>query len=148
MKNLLSVITVNFLTIAVLLTLFAAPIYFAHNFTQVAGVKTESQYLIVSQFSKFPNLKFEQIGENYSVSISKQANSQAFLSVFIINNPAKTNKTYSVNIVRGETKIFFGQDLQNQTTRITAPAGSSIPISLLSYGTSSEDSVEFKIEAN
>ena len=124
MKNLLSVITVNFLTIAVLLTLFAAPIYFAHNFTQVAGVKTESPYLIVSQLSKFPNLKFEQIGENYSVSISKQAKSQAFLSVFIINNPTKTNKTYSVNIVSGETKVFFGQDLQNQTTKITAPAGS------------------------
>lgn len=148
MKNLISIITVNFLTITVLLALFAAPMYFAHNFAQVAGVKTESAYLLVSQIAKFPNLKYEQVGDSHKVLISKQADSQAFLSVFIINNPTKTNKTYSINMSEGGSKVFFGEDLKNQQNNITAPAGSSIPISIISNGILNSDSVEFTIQSN
>ena len=148
MKNLLSIFVLNFATIAILLTLFGAPMYFAHNFAQVAGVKTESAYLLVSQVAKFPNLTYEQIGESNKVSITKQAQSQAFLSVFILNNPTKTNKTYSIDVLSGDSKVFFGEDLKNQQTQITAPAGSSIPISILSKSISNQDSVEFQIQTN
>ena len=147
MKNLLSVIAVNFLTITVLLTLFSAPIYFARNFTQVAGVKTESTYLLVSQIAKFPNLTYEQVGENHKISITKQAQSQAFLSVFILNNPTETSKTYSIITVSGDPKVFFGEDLKNQLNKINIPAQSSAPISLLSQSPADTQSATFQIQA-
>ena len=148
MKKILQIVTLNFVTIVILLTLFGAPVYFARNFNKVAGVKTESAYLLVSQIAKFPNLKYEQIGESYKVSITKQAESQAFLSVFIINNPTKTNKTYSINTATGDSRVFFGEGLKNPQTQITAPAGSSIPISILSKASSNTDLIEFTIKAN
>lgn len=148
MKKLISLISVNFATMLVLLTLFGAPMYFAHNFAQVAGIKTESPYLLVSQIAKFPNITYEQVGEKHKIILAKQARSQAFLSVFIINNPTSTKKTYSINRTEGESMVFFGEDLKNQQYKIIAPAGSSIPISILSNENSSQSSVEFKIETD
>lgn len=147
MKKLIPIIFLNFATFATLMALFGAPVYFAHNFAQVAGVKSESAYLLVSQIAKFPNLKYEQVGEDHKISIVKQAESQVFLSVFIINNPTGTNKTYSINTAKGESTVFFGENLKNQQTKIDAPAGSSIPISILSTKQSIEDSVKFSIMA-
>lgn len=145
MKNIISLITINFLTITVLLALFVLPMYFARNFTQVAGVKTESPYLMVSQISKFPNLTYEQVGDNYKVSVTKQAQSQAFLSVFIINNPTKTSKTYSIETEAGESEVFFGEDLQNKLATITVPTESSITLSILTSSIADHDTIEFKI---
>lgn len=125
-------ITLNFLAIILLLAAITAPFYFAKNLAQVAGVNTESTYLIVPQVEKFPNLKYSASGNSLEIKLSKQAISQAYLSAAVLTNPSDQDKTYSVFNKRGEPTIFFGEDLQNQITKVRVPPKLSIPISILS----------------
>src|SRR3989344_5457780 len=125
-------IAANFFATSILIALLAMPILFATNFTKVAGVKNQSKYLIVSQIDKFPNLIFSQTNDIYRITFEKQGPSQAFLSVLILNNPTNQTENYSLETTPGPTKIFFGEDLDNQITKITVPPQTSVPISLFS----------------
>ncbi len=147
MKNLhILKITLNFLAVVLLISLIATPFFFAKNFSKVAGVKSATPYLLVSQIEKFPNMKFSQEEDKYQISFEKLGPSQAYLGVLIINNPTDKTQTYSLDTL-GEIKVFFGEDLSNITTQISIPSSVSVPISLFS---SSEilnqiQSVEFRI---
>ncbi|OGD88083.1 hypothetical protein A2870_04535 [Candidatus Curtissbacteria bacterium RIFCSPHIGHO2_01_FULL_41_11] len=138
-------ITLNFLSIVLLVSLIAAPIYFATSFAKVAGVKNASKYLIVSQVDKFPNLTLSQTADLYKLTFSKIGESQAFLDILIINNPTTESQTYTINVSKGDAKIFFGHDIANRQSKISTPAGSSVPISLYSQGGTSDQFVEFSI---
>ena len=142
-------IFLNFLSMVLLISLIAAPIYFAHNFAKVAGVKSESKYLIVSQLDKFPNLKLTQTGDQYQLSFTKLGPSQAFLDILIINNPTDQTQDYTINAIDGQAKIFFGHDTNKIETTIAVPSQTSVPISLYSgsEASASSQTVEFKIVA-
>lgn len=141
-------IVLNFLAVVLLILTIATPIYFAKNFAKVAGVKSISKYLVVSQIEKFPNLTLSQNGDHYSISFTKYGESQAFLGVLVVNNPTSQTQTYSLEITSGEAKVFFGQNLDDQKTQITVPSNASVPISLISDSGSEIGSqvVEFTIE--
>ena len=142
-------ISLNFAAVTLLLTLVALPFYFARNFSQVSGVRTETQYLVISQVEKFPGMYLSQTGNRYEISFERQNPSQAYLSVLIVNNPTKETKTYSLQASSGATTAFFGEDLNNLLTQINVPAGVSVPISLISQGDSaSTQTIEITIEAN
>lgn len=143
-KYLLRIVT-NTLAVFVLLTLIAAPIYFAKNFAQVAGVKSQSNYLLVSQIDKFPGMTFSQLGQNYTINFTKQATSQAYLALFIINNPTNGAKTYTIKSNNSKNTLFFGEDLKNQQSKINIPTQSSAPISLLSQSPQDTQSATFQI---
>ena len=147
MSNHFLTITLNFSAVILLIALIATPFLFAKNFAQVAGVKSESSYLIVSQVEKFPGMKLTQEADRYQISFEKLGSSQAYLGVLIINNPTQETKTYSLKITQGSAKVFFGEDLNNLLTKISVPASASIPISLLSSEevTSSSQTVMFRI---
>lgn len=138
---------VNSLAVILLITLILTPIYFANNIARVAGVKTESPYLLVSQIEKFPNLNFSQANNHYQIRFSKFGTSQAYLGVLIINNPTDQTRSFKIDLLSPNAKIFFGEDLQNQRTEISLPSGISIPISLYADELSTQ-SVEFTIYAN
>ena len=140
-------ISLNFLAVFLLISLIAAPIYFAKNFAKVAGVKSESKYLIVSQIDKFPNLKLTQSGDTYQISFTKLGESQAFLDVLILNNPTSESQTYSIDVTSGSAQVFFGHDIKNIQTKISVLSQTSVPMSLLSdeTGSSATQSVEFAI---
>ncbi len=142
-------IGLNFSAIVVLLALIALPFYFARNFSQVAGVKSESTYLLVSQIEKFPGMFLSQTGERYEISFERINPSQAYLSVLIVNNPTEETRTYSLHASSGSTTVFFGEDFNSRlTTKVNVPSGASVPISLLSTGNSvSTQTVEFAIES-
>lgn len=141
-------ILLNFLAVVLLIGLIATPLYFAKNFAKVSGIKSDSRYIIASQIDKFPNLSLTQVGEKYTISYSKLGPSQAFLGVLILNNPTKDTQTYRIEKISGEASVFFGQDLENQLTQISAPGATSIPLSLLSEtGSSETQTVEFTITA-
>lgn len=125
-------VTLNFLAVVLLIAIVATPLYFARQFSKIAGVKSTSPYLVVSQIEKFPNLKLLQEENTYKISFQKQGPVQAYLGVLIVNNPTNQTQTYAFNITSGTAKLFFGEDLQNQQTQISVPAGISVPISLLS----------------
>lgn len=144
-KHHLTTIIYNFLAVVLLVSLIAAPIYFAKNFAQVAGVKSQSNYLLVSQIDKFPGMTFSQSGQNYTINFTKQATSQAYLQVFIINNPTNGAKTYTIKSNNSKNTLFFGEDLKNQQTKINIPAQSSAPISLLSQSPQDTQSATFQI---
>ena len=148
MKHNILTVTLNFSATALLLVLIATPIYFAKNFTQVAGVKSESQYLLVSQTEKFPGMTFSQSANNYTITFTKQAKSQAYLSVVIINNPTSQTKTYTIKNQSLENKLFFGENLISQQIKINIPSQSSAPISLLSQSPQDAQSVTFQIQVN
>ena len=150
MNNHLPKIILNFLAVVLLISLIAAPFYFARNFSQVASIKSESKYLLVSQIEKFPNLSFSQNGDRYQISYTKQGPSQAFLGILILNNPTQSSQTYTIQVTSGLAKLFFGQDLASQLTQIFVPSQTSVPVSLLS-DTGSESvrqTVEFKISTD
>lgn len=140
----------NFLAVVLLIGLIATPIYFAKNFTKVSGVKTQSSFLIVSQIDKFPNLSLAQVGDRYTISYGKLGPAQAFLGMLILNNPTKETQTYWIEKLSGEGNVFFGQNLDDQKTQISAPSLTSVPISLYSQeeSTASAQTVEFTIIAN
>lgn len=141
-------ITLNFLAMVLLLSLIATPLYFAKNFAQVAGVKSSSPYLLVSQIEKFPNLSFSQAADTYSITFQKQGPSQAFLGVLILNNPTDTTQTYGLAQTSGQGKLFFGEDLENQLTTVVVPSSASVPVSLFSSeeATASSQMIEFKVQ--
>lgn len=138
----------NIVAVILLVSLIAAPIYFAKNFTNVAGVTSQSQYLIVSQVEKFPGMTFAQSGNRYQISFNKLAPSQAYLAILVITNPTETTQTYTLEASSGQTKPFFGQDINNQLIELSLPSGASVPISLFSEGDPAAQSVEFRIIAN
>src|SRR4030042_5929309 len=125
-------ISLNFLVVVLLISLIATPFFFAKDLAKVAGVKSASKYLVVSQIEKFPNLTLSQNGDRYEISFTKQGPSQLFQDVLILNNPTNTTQTYSFQVISGQAQLFFGEDLQNQTTQISVPSLSSVPISLFS----------------
>src|SRR3989344_7089853 len=125
-------ITLNFFAVILLVSLIAAPIYFAKNFAQVAGVKSEASYIASSQVDKFPQMKLEQEGDSYKISFTKQAASQAYLSVLIITNPTKESRQYTIIQPSGANKAFFGEDVNNLQREVKIPPQTSVPISLIS----------------
>lgn len=148
MKKYLIRIVTNTLAVFLLLALITAPIYFAKNFAQVSGIKSQSNYLLVSQIDKFPGMIFNQTGQNYTINFTKQATSQAYLAVLIINNPTNGAKTYIIKSNDGKNTLFFGENLKNQQTKINIPAQSSAPISLLSQSKVDTQSTTFQILAD
>lgn len=146
-NNNLTNATINFFAVVLLISLIAAPIYFAKNFAQVAGVKSETPYLLVSQVEKFPGMFLSQQDTKYEISFTRQFEKQAFLSPIILTNPTNEAKTYNLNASSGSTKMFFSEDLQNAQEQIKLPAKSSIPISFLSEGDApASQTIEFTID--
>lgn len=143
-------IIANFTAVGLLALLIGAPVYFAKNFAKVAGVKSTSKFLVVSQVENFPNLKLTQQEDKYQISFTKQGPAQAYLGVLVINNPTATSQTYNLLVSTGSAKLFFGQDVSNQLTKIAVPANVSVPISLFSSqeATAESQSVELKITAD
>lgn len=147
MYKLALVIFANMLAVFLLVGLIAGPIYFAKNMAKVAGVKSESRYLAVSQIEKFPNLNLTQRENAYSISYTKQGLAQAYLGVLIVNNPTVATQTYSIERISGQTQPFFGENPDDQQTNVTVPAGASVPLSLFSgeESTNSNQTAEFAI---
>ncbi|KKR78187.1 MAG: hypothetical protein UU23_C0002G0014 [Candidatus Curtissbacteria bacterium GW2011_GWA1_40_9] len=145
MRHHLLTISLNFSAFLLLLTLVAAPIYFAKNITQIAGVKSESPYLLVSQIEKFPGMTFSQTNNTYTVSFTKQAPKQAYLSILVINNPTKEAKTYKIHTTDDSDTLFFGEDINRPETQITLTTQTSAPISILSKSNSFRENVSFNI---
>ena len=131
-KNHLLIIALNFSAVVLLISLIATPIYFARNFAKVAGVKSESKYLIVSQIEKFPNMTFSQNGDNYQISFNKLGPSQAFLGILIVNNPTNSTQTYKVEVTDGQAELFFGEDIGQREDQISLPSTASVPVSVYS----------------
>ena len=136
------------MAVVLLIGLIATPFYFARNFARVAGVKSQSQFLVVSQIEKFPNMKLTQDADCYQITFEKMGPSQAYLGVLVINNPTDRTQTYKLQVTSGDTKVFFGEDLNNQSTSISIPSQASVPISLISKESSPDitQAVEFKVE--
>lgn len=149
MKHHFLKITLNFSAVVLLLALIATPIYFARNFAKVAGVKSASKFLIVSQIEKFPNMKLTQTADKYTISFTKLGSSQAFLGILVVNNPTNSFQTYRLDTT-GSQGLFFGEDLKNQQTQISVPASASVPVSLYSgeEATAASQTVEFRIIAD
>lgn len=147
MKKSLFTILANFIAVFLLVFLISAPIYFARNFAKVAGVKSESKYLIISQVEKFPNLSFSQSNDHYTIFFDKIGESQAFLEVLVLNNPTSQIQNYKIVTTQGNSKVFFGDSLSSQLVKINLPGNSSVPISLYS-ASNSDQQIEFKITAN
>lgn len=147
MKKHLLAIGLNFSAVLVLAALIIAPLYFAKNLTQVAGVKSESPYLLVSQIEKFPGMKLAQTQNIYTVSFIKQSQSQAYLSILIINNPTNEPKIYTVQNQQTENKFFFGDDLNNLQLKINIPPQTSVPVSLISQSSQDAQTASFQIKS-
>ena len=141
---------VNISSALLLVVLIVGPLLIAKNMAKVAGVKSESKFLVVSQIEKFPNLNLTQRDDAYSISYTKQGPSQAYLGILVINNPTDKTQTYSLNEVFGQAQVFFGEDLGNQPTKIPVPPSASVPISLFSDAGSETETqtVEFTIVMN
>jgi|SRR3989344_5321905 len=132
MKHHFAKITLNFLAVVLLIGLIATPFYFARNFARVAGVKSQSQFLVVSQVEKFPEMILSQEADRYQITFTKLGPSQAYLGVLIINNPTNQTQTYDLKVTSGSAQVFFGEDLNNQLTQISTPSQASVPVSLFS----------------
>src|SRR3989338_3244109 len=145
-SNLLS-IPLNFFASLLLISLIAAPIYFANNFAKVAGVKSEASYIISSQVDKFPQMKLEQVGGSFKISFTKQAPSQAYLSVLIITNPTKESRQYTIIQPSGANKAFFGEDVNNLQTEVKVPPQTPVPISLISTSEQNNHTINFSISS-
>jgi len=128
-----------------LVALLISPLYFAKNFSQVAGVKTQSRYLLISQTDRFPNMTFTQSSNTYQVSFTKQNQPQAFLGVFIITNPTQSPQKYTINTQSSQTKIFFGEDIDNLENSIILPSESTAPISILAKSAFPTELVDFSL---
>ena len=141
-------VLLNFSGVLLLTALVVGPLLIAKNLAKVAGVKSESRFLVVSQIEKFPNLSLAQTGNAYSISFSKQGQSQAYTRVLIVNNPTDTTQTYRIEVVSGQAHPFFGEDLDNRVFEITVPSQVSVPVSLFSGSESMDSSqtVEFTIQ--
>ena len=141
---------VNISSVLLLVALIVGPLLIAKNMAKVAGVKSESKYLIVSQIERFPNLSLVQKENTYSISFAKQGPSQAYIGVLIVNNPTETTQTYSIGRISGDAQPFFGENPDDQLTKVTVPASASIALSLFSDAGSETETqtVEFTIVMN
>ena len=137
----------NFCAVLLLSALIVGPLLLAKNMAKVAGVKSESKFLVVSQIEKFPNLNLTQRENTYSISFTKVGPEQAFLGVLIINNPTETAQTYTIDTIAGGAQPFFGEDLDNQLTEVAVLASASVALSLFSDAGSESESqtAEFTI---
>ena len=149
MNKYLLTITLNLVAVILLITFISGPLLIAKNMAKVAGVKTESKFLVVSQIEKFPNFSLSQKENTYSIFFTKQGSSQVFLGVLIVNNPTDIAQTYSLNEVSGQAQAFFGEDLGSQLREISVPPTASVPISFFpDVGLETDtQTVEFKITA-
>jgi len=140
-------IFLNFSAILLLSALIVGPLLIAKNMAKVAGVKSESKFLVVSQIEKFPNLSLTQRENTYSISFAKQGPSQAYLGVLVVNNPTNSTQTYGIEVTNGASWVFFGEDLDNQLTKVAVPPAAAVPVSVFSDAGSESESqtVEFKI---
>lgn len=146
MKRKILAVVANTFAVILLSALIITPIYFANNFSQVAGVKTESRYLLISQTDKFPQMKFSQQNNLYQLTFQKQGNPQAFLSVFILNNPTAKAQSYTIQANSSLASVFFGDDINNRQTTVTVPPSASVAISVVSTSPALSDQVvEFSI---
>src|SRR3990167_10107372 len=141
-------IFLNFSAVLLLSALIVGPLLIAKNMAKVAGVKSESKFLVVSQIEKFPNLNLAQRENTYLISYTKQGPAQAYIGVLIVNNPTETTQTYSIERVSGQAEAFFGEDLGSRVFEITVPSQVSVPVSLFSgsESTDSSQTVEFTIQ--
>src|SRR3990167_11298506 len=139
---------VNISSVLLLVALIVGPLFIAKNMARVAGVKSESKFLVVSQIEKFPNLNLVQRENKYSISYTKQGPLQAYIGVLIVNNPTETTQTYSIERISGQAEAFFGEDLGSRVFEITVPSQVSVPVSLFSgsESTDSSQTVEFTIQ--
>ncbi|MBI3341502.1 hypothetical protein HY024_00085 [Candidatus Curtissbacteria bacterium] len=150
MKHLVTVVA-NFFGMLVLVSLLALPFYFSSKVVQsgnVAGVKSTSPYILISQIDKFPGLQFSQQSNNYKISFDKISKSQAFIGVLLISNPTNKSQTYQLISQNTTAKMFFGDDLNNQIQMITLPSAATVPLSIYSVGLPDQETVEFKISTN
>lgn len=147
MKHHFLKITLNFLAVVLLISLIATPLYFARNFAKVAGVKSQSKYLLVSQIEKFPNMALAQKADRYLIAFEKLGPSQAFLGILIVNNPTNSTHTYKVEVTDGQAELFFGEDIGQREDQISLPSTASVPVSLYSgeEDTAASQTVEFRI---
>lgn len=141
----------NFLAVVVLLSLLTMPFYFARNLAKVenvAGVKTIAPYQLNFQTENFPNLVFSQEGEQYQISFTKVGPIQAYLGMGILTNQTNTQHTYQLQN-QSQTKVFFGQNLEDQKDQISLDSSASIEISIFSpqEAPASSQTVEFNVEA-
>lgn len=140
-------ITLNSLAIVLLLSLLATPFYFAKNIGKVAGVKSQSKYFLVSQIENFPNLSYSQTQDTYKVNFTKFGQKQAYINVFIINNPTENTQVYKIEKISGNATVFFGEDTENKVQKISLPQSTSSTLSIISEEENQENQiVEFKIE--
>ena len=132
---------VNISSVLLLVALIVGPLLIAKNMAKVAGVKSESKYLIVSQIERFPNLSLVQKENTYSISFAKQGPSQAYIGVLIVNNPTETTQTYSIGRISGDAQPFFGENPDDQSTKVTVPSQASVPLSLFSDARSESENL-------
>ncbi len=138
----------NVFAVLLLITLIAAPVYFAENFSKVAGVKSESAFLVISQVEKFPQMTLIQTQNKYTISFEKLASKQAFLAILIINNPTETTKTYQIISNEPGDAVFFGDNINNLAKEISLPKNVSVPISLLAtVNNTDKGEIEFTINS-
>lgn len=145
MTNHLIKIVLNSIAVLALIATIALPLVFAKNFTKVAGVKTEAQFLIISQVDKFPDMILSQTDNDFSIKFNKSATKQAFLSVFIINNPTEQTKKYQIDTKSGNGAVFFGENLKNMQETVTLPPNSSSAISVYSDSNLQNETSSFSI---
>lgn len=136
----------NFASVVVLLVLVLSPFFLAQNISKVAGVKITVPYLVTSQIQKFPNVSFFQEGETYRFSYAKSSLNQEYQGLLVLTNPTSQSQTYSISRLSGYADIYFGEDSKASETKITLPAGSSVPISLFSGSLDQTLLVEFNIK--
>lgn len=142
----LRTIGLNFGATLLLLGIITSPFYIAKNLNQVAGVKSESLFLVTSQIDKFPLMKLEQSGNTYKISFEKIQSSQAFTQVLLLTNPTSQTKIYKVITKDDQDKVFFGENHKDLQDTVTAPSKITIPISILANSQNLVDSVEFEIQ--
>lgn len=141
----ISLALANFAATMFLLTLIAAPFFFAHNMVKVAGIKTAANSLVSSQIDRFNNLTLTQQGKNYQITYTKTAPDQVFQGILILTNPTAQTRVYTITKLSGDASVFFGEDWGNSQIQITLPSGASTPVSLYSSSLDQGATVEFSI---
>lgn len=133
----------NLLTFLFLVMLIGIPFYFAKNTSKVAGVKSESHYLLISQLENFPNITAEQVGKKYTLAINKLSSPTLFTEIFIINNPTSTYKTYEIS---SSENVFFGTSQSSIKKNIVVAPNTSVPISVLEPSSAKHATISFEIK--
>ncbi|MDO8487190.1 MAG: hypothetical protein Q7S45_02780 [Candidatus Curtissbacteria bacterium] len=163
----------NFFAVLVLAALIISPFYFAKNFAKVedpeqatalssskgrraegiersrniAGVQTVAPLKLEFRTENFPNLAFSQNKDKYQVSFTKVGPTQAYLGIGVLTNQTDTKRIYEIE-TQSRTKVFFGQNIEEQKDQISLGAGASTAVSIFSpqEASASSQTVEFKIQ--